>query len=418
MNAIINHNEFILRADLGMDCWWQEIAQQGNPHIQPLPNGECQLTFFWRQALDTNIKAVYIDVYSHTPHPAKNPTRFSKIPATDIWLWQTILPDNWLGSYVLVPVTEKDLAPLDPQDRRAWWVQMLNYNAVADPLNLLPVQNNATGVPLSQLRLPGARLHPAWKQVQGCPSLVSEFEIKKIIWRSERLNNSRHVWSFSTAADKNAGVPLVIILDGNYWVKDKFVTEAIAWLTQSNQLQPALYVLVDAINQHVRSEELCCNENFWLAIQNELLPKLAENHAVTDEPDKTLLVGQSYGGLAAVYAGLRFPQRFGLAISQSGSFWWPCMEAYGTTPPMGADGQLIEALKQAKYPRSRVKVFMEIGQYENAMQRSNRELAKLLLNRGHSVSFREFPGGHDRLCWGQGLLDGISYFFSIKNRNK
>lgn len=35
---------------------------------------------------------------------------------------------------------------------------------------------------------------------------------------------------------------------------------------------------------------------------------------------------QSYGGLAALYAGLHWPERFGHVLSQSGSFWWPTVQ--------------------------------------------------------------------------------------------
>ncbi|MEV0630433.1 alpha/beta hydrolase-fold protein [Nonomuraea wenchangensis] len=36
-----------------------------------------------------------------------------------------------------------------------------------------------------------------------------------------------------------------------------------------------------------------------------------------------MIAGQSFGGLAAVHAAHRRPDRFAAALSQSGSFWWP-----------------------------------------------------------------------------------------------
>ena len=45
--------------------------------------------------------------------------------------------------------------------------------------------------------------------------------------------------------------------------------------------------------------------------------------AFSERADRTVVAGQSYGGLAAMYAGLHWPARFGRILSQSGSFWWP-----------------------------------------------------------------------------------------------
>ncbi|XNM47489.1 hypothetical protein ACLK15_03320 [Escherichia coli] len=43
-------------------------------------------------------------------------------------------------------------------------------------------------------------------------------------------------------------------------------------LTHRQQLPPAAYALIDAIDTTHRAHELPCNADFWLAVQQELLP--------------------------------------------------------------------------------------------------------------------------------------------------
>ena len=50
------------------------------------------------------------------------------------------------------------------------------------------------------------------------------------------------------------------------------VWPALTSLTSRQQLRPAVYVLIDAIDTAHRARELPCNADFWLAVQQELLP--------------------------------------------------------------------------------------------------------------------------------------------------
>ncbi len=71
-----------------------------------------------------------------------------------------------------------------------------------------------------------------------------------------------------------------------------------------------------------RNRELPCNPSFVDFLVQELPPWVRERYHVTTDPAKTIVAGQSYGGLAAAYAGFCHSDVFGNALSQSGSFWW------------------------------------------------------------------------------------------------
>lgn len=83
-----------------------------------------------------------------------------------------------------------------------------------------------------------------------------------------------------------------------------------------------MYVLIDAIDTTHRAHELPCNADFWLAVQQELLPLVKDIAPFSDRADRTVVAGQSFGGLSALYAGLHWPERFGCVLSQSGSYWY------------------------------------------------------------------------------------------------
>lgn len=122
------------------------------------------------------------------------------------------------------------------------------------------------------------------------------------------------------------------------------VWSPLAALTREGRLPPAVYLLIDAIDNQRRGVELPCHRDFWLAVQEELLPLVHGYAPFSDRPDRTVAAGQSFGGLAAMFAALNWPQRFGCVLSQSGSYWWPHRDGRGT-------GFIGEQLRRVRCPR-------------------------------------------------------------------
>ncbi len=115
--------------------------------------------------------------------------------------------------------------------------------------------------------MPQAPLQPGW----DCPQ-APEIPAKEIIWKSERLKKSRRVWIFTTGDATAEERPLAVLLDGEFWAQSMPVWPVLTSLTHRQQLPPAVYVLIDAIDTTHRAHELPCNADFWLAVQQELLP--------------------------------------------------------------------------------------------------------------------------------------------------
>lgn len=135
------------------------------------------------------------------------------------------------------------------------------------------------------------------------------------------------------------------------------VRSPLAALTREGRLPPAVYLLIDAIDNQRRGVELPCHRDFWLAVQEELLPLVHGYAPFSDRPDRTVVAGQSFGGLAAMFAALNWPQRFGCVLSQSGSYWWPHRDGRG----MGFIG---EQLRQGEVSAAGLRIWLEAGQRE------------------------------------------------------
>lgn len=399
----------------GSPAWWERVRQRGTPLVTGRGNGEAELTFLWRDPggnEQTSVwQCVFIDVWSHTPHPTRQPTALRRLPGTDVWYWQTQLSDDWCGSYVLLPAQADQLPPEHNAAAtgsdyaaavRRWWCALLDSNGCADDLNPLPPHRRAWGGELSPIQLEGAPVHPVWSAVAGQPP---RGHLHHWRWRSELLHNERDVWLYRTGPAA-ADLPLVILLDGHYWARSRGFLAALDQLTAAGTLPAAVYLLIDALDADTRARELPCNPEFWLLLQQELLPQAQSLEPFTAAAEKTLIAGQSFGGLSALYAALNWPQRFGAVLSQSGSFWWPDVNE------IAANGWLTRQVRAAGSRRDHLRIDLSVGHCEDSMLGVNRAMYDALQAAGARVRYHEFRGGHDWLCWRDDLLRGLSRLLS------
>ncbi|STP77018.1 enterochelin esterase [Enterobacter hormaechei] len=352
----------------GSEAWWQ--AKDGPERERHQEN--YRVTFWWRDPAGTQktstVKRVWLYVTGVTDHHQNaRPQSLERIPDTDVWQWQGEFSPEWRGSYCFIPSdNENDFASAvfegDQPDRmalREGWRKLLPH-AVSDPLNAQSWRGGR-GHAVSALEMPEAPVQPGWNH--------PDTPYKKpvcIEWHSARLKNRRRVWIFTTG-DESPERPLAVLLDGQFWAESMPVWPALASLTLEGKLPPAVYVLIDVIDTAHRSRELPCNPDFWLAVQDELLPQVKSMAPFSDRADHTVVAGQSFGGLSSLYAGLNWPQRFGCILSQSGSYWWPHRGAQ-------QDGLLIEQLKAGDKTARGLRIVLEAGRNEPLILRANQAI--------------------------------------------
>ena len=387
---------------MGSEAWWQ--SKKG-PEWEREDNGNYRVTFWWRDPQGTEkesaIHRVWVYITGVTDHHQNaTPQSMQRIDGTNVWCWRVSLSANWRGSYCFIPTTRNDIfsslavgAAPDRSELREGWRQLLPQ-AIADPLNPQSWQGGR-GHAVSALEMPEAPVQPGWDRPENPVSPAVCLQ-----WRSARLGNTRRVWVFTTGEAQAESRPLAILLDGQFWAQSMPVWPALTSLTHRGHLPPAVYLLIDAIDTTHRSRELPCNADFWLAVQEELLPLVKTTTAFSDDPQRTVVAGQSFGGLSSLYAGLNWPARFGCVLSQSGSYWWPHRGG-------GQDGAIVEQLKTGTISAQGLRIVLEAGIREPIIYRANQALYAQLPSAPQSIFWRQVDGGHDALCWRGGLMQGL-----------
>lgn len=385
----------------GSEAWWE--SKKG-PQWQP-EGDDYRVTFWWRDPAGSEqtsaIQRVWIYITGVTDHhQGATPQTLERLPGTDVWQWQTLLPGTWRGTYCFIPSVRDDDFPSEafsPTPERgalrSGWAKLLPQ-AIADPRNPQGWRGGR-GHGVSALEMPQAPVQPGWNTPAECftPPV-------NLTWRSTRLNNTRRVWVYSTGRSDDASRPLAVLLDGQFWAESQPLWPVLAGLTAQGKLPPAVYVLIDAIDIATRGRELSCKDDFWQAVQQELLPQVQCIAPFSDRPERTVVAGQSFGGLAAMYAGLKWPQRFGCVLSQSGSFWWPHRHEQ-------QEGVVLEKLKHGELSPQGLRIWLEAGKREPVIYRANQALLSQLQKTPQPVFWQPFDGGHDALCWRGGLTAGL-----------
>lgn len=384
----------------GSEAWWQ--SKNGPEWVRE--QGKYRVTFWWRDPAGTQqtsaVKRVWLYITGVTDHHKNaRPQSLERIPDTDVWQWQGEFSPQWRGSYCFIPSENTDdFAPDvfhgEQPDRlalREGWRKLLPQ-AMSDPLNTQSWRGGR-GHDVSALEMPDAPVQPGWDR----PNTPYRQPVC-IDWQSKRLGNRRRVWIFTTG-DDDPERPLAVLLDGQFWAESMPVWPALTALTDGRKLTPAVYVLIDVIDMAHRNNELPCNPDFWLAVQEELLPLVKQRTPFSDRADRTVVAGQSFGGLSSLYAALNWPQRFGCVLSQSGSYWWPHRGGQ-------QEGLLIAQLKAGEKTARGLRIVLEAGCNEPLIYRANQAIYDELHTQ-QQVYWRQVDGGHDALCWRGGLTQGL-----------
>ncbi|HZM82303.1 MAG TPA: enterochelin esterase [Candidatus Limnocylindrales bacterium] len=286
--------------------------------------------------------------------------------------------------------------------RDDWYGRLSTESTVADPLNPLtfPPIGGDDGLPSeSLLELPDAPPQPWWRPRDSTRrGTVTRYELTSSI-----LGNTRRVWIYRPAGHDaiDDRVALAVVLDGDCWI-DIDLQVTLDNLIAEGRIPPTVAVMVDSMDQTTRMRELTGDGHatFLRFLLEELLPWVRERERFTDDPARTVIAGQSMGGLTAAYVGLHAPQWFGSVLTQSGSFWWPRGSEFDV------DGRaLIREFVAA--PAVPVRFYQEAGLLEWLLLDVNRHMRDVLLAKGYDVNYREYHGGHDWACWRGGIADGL-----------
>jgi enterochelin esterase family protein len=310
------------------------------------------------------------------------------------WRGSLRLPAELRTSYQLCPVRDAPLRGGHPDDGR--WREILAAGVadLTNPSTLAASCTYGNPGPASVLELPAALPQPWHARRPDVPrGEVTRHELDESI-----------VVVYTPPGSRRMPLPVAVLLDGGSWLALD-VAATFDNLIADGVVGPFVAVLVVSIRGAARFgptrvHSLTRPGVFLPFLLDELMPFVAARWSVSADPARTVLVGQSLGGLAAAHTALAAPQRFGAVVGQSSSLWWPG----------GADGELVGAEVIDAYrvsPAAPVRFFLEAGATERDVLEQNRRFREVLDRQGYNPIYREYEGGHDYACWRGGLADGL-----------
>ncbi len=257
----------------------------------------------------------------------------------------------------------------------------------------------------SLLELPDASAQP-W--ITSRPD-VAQGRVEMFRLHSEILDNERRVWIYTPSCYEKSGEPygLLLVFDGLAYIHPNLVPTPTILdnLLHAGKIPPLVAVFPDSLSMETRSSELPCNPSFVEYLTSELLSWVRERYHVTDEPARTIVAGSSYGGLAAAFVGLTAPQVFGNVLSQSGAFW------YNGSGRHDIDAEWMLPRRFVEGPHLPLRFYLEAGLLERTrdadMVLCNRHMRDVLEAKGYEVTYSEYMGGHDYICWRGSFADGL-----------
>lgn len=404
--------------DAAVREFWAEAEAQGTPLVEPIPwdPGHRAVTFLWRGTEETRRVLLLANRLVDRSHLAGSLMR--RIHGTDVWHLTYRLRSDHRGSYLVAPDTgaggrDRAACPPDGEPADDFQARLLPLLASAgpDPLNARTVPPRWHGEGSSVFELPDAPPQP-WQPWAGRARTLAvggRGTVRRHRLTSAALAARRDVWTYVPPGPlPDGGADTLVLLDGDMWFGRLGVQALFDRLLADGVLPPLVVLAPEAVDNATRAREFGGRQAYANFLAAELLPWAAARLPVTFDPSRTVVAGESLGGLTALYAGFAAPRRFGKVLAQSPSLWWR-PESAGPVDGADAAGRLSWMTEEyAKGGRRELRMHLRVGRYEGDMRERAGELGATLRALGYPVAYTEYTGGHDYACWAGGLADGLA----------
>ena len=383
--------------------FWRAVEREGTPLVEQIKDDDKNLlvTFLWRDRATEKFVAVF-------PFARINPLPhlFARMEGTDLWYKSYRLRRDARFEYLIsAQASFTPFAAQVPADAGGWLADLR-----PDPLNprrfVEPPDEESPGASeyvSSYVELPGAPPQPF---VRERPD-VKKGDVELLHYGGGATKDGRRVWVYTPPGYRPGGRPyrLLVLFDGWQYTHLIPVPTILDNMLADGLIPPTVAVMID---QRDRMKELYLNPSFADFVADELVPWMRRRYHITRLPHEAIVGGLSLGGVAAAYTAMQHPEVFGGVLSQSGAYQYR---------PEDPEGLIRRFVRRARLP---IRFYMEAGLLEvnetPSLLHTNRHLRDVLEAKGYEVTYSEFNGRHDHICWRGSLSQGLMALLSPSAR--
>lgn len=393
---------------------WQQVTSTPLLEADPTQEDKYLVTFLWRGAAHS----VLLFVNRLTDEKNLADSYMRRLPGTDTWYLTYRMDGDWRASYCFL---------LAPTAAQAPWLQGSQVRlrqaldgGLPDPHN--PVTcTNRRGFVQSVVSLP---LAPAWPLGQwpvfsddaagagrfdggglgagrGDADAGSLDAGRLDVGRLDAIVDlealGRQIWVYTPASiSRPQSYPVLLVLDGEVWLKRHHLHLALAQLMDAGLIAPAYIVFIDSGGTEQRWQELGDSESdFGGYLSGQLLNWLKTHYAISPKPADRVVIGQSLGALTVLRTLVAYPQLIGAGISQSASLWQDVLF------------NELNALDATQTPLAGTRAWIEVGSQEWILAPLQPKAVHQLRKAGMQVKDMVYNGGHDYACWRINLASAL-----------
>jgi len=388
---------------------WQQVTSTPLLEADPTQEGKYLVTFLWRGAAHS----VLLFVNRLTDEKNLADSYMRRLPGTDTWYLTYRMDGDWRASYCFLSAPTAAQAPW-LQGSQVRLRQALD-GGLPDPHN--PVTcTNRRGFVQSVVSLPLAPAWPLgeWPVFSDDAAGAGRFDGGGLgAGRGDadagRLNAGRldvvadldtlgrQIWVYTPAPISRAqSCPVLLVLDGEVWLKRHHLHLALAQLMDAGLIAPAYIVFIDSGGTEQRWQELGDSESdFGGYLSGQLLNWLKTHYAISPKPAERVVIGQSLGALTVLRTLVAYPQLIGAGISQSASLWQDVLFSE------------LNALDATQTPLAGTRAWIEVGSQEWILAPLQPKAVHQLRKAGMQVKDMVYNGGHDYACWRINLASAL-----------
>ncbi|MFA9432174.1 alpha/beta hydrolase-fold protein [Egicoccus sp. AB-alg2] len=345
-------------------------------HDVPLVEGATG-TFLWRGEAD----AVRVQ---HWVVGLPNPLPMERLDGTDLWFAVTDLPEGSRVEYRLEVVHGDHVDNVeDPR----------NPNHAHNPYGSNSVVHG-TGYEV-----------PDWIELDED---ARRGELRDLVLHSAALGRSVHAKVYLPARYRpTARYPLLVVHDGTDYLTFAAAQTVLDNLIHRLDVAELVAVFLDPGDRLV---EYANHEGHARFVADELVPELERALPLIDHRGGRCLMGSSFGAIAAFSTAVRYPDRFGSLLLQSGSFAFTDIGSdHGGGPVFDPVVAFVNAYR-AEPTRVADRLYVTCGTYE-PMIRGSRAMVPVFRGTGAEVRYVEARDGHNWENWRDRLRDGLAWVF-------